>query len=268
MLCLCVASLLCAPLAAQDDEPAQPTREQIRLNKKALDFLRSGQREAAVDAFRQSLAEGELNITWLNLGRALLKGGQCAEAREAFGHVRGAPQVKKPAPEKVEAALSRFMGELETTCSAFLSLDCEPAEARVSINGAPMEACPSAAVRVDAGELSVYAEASGVSLTERKTIAVGETAYLRLDLKRLMQPDVIEGGGASGEVKEGGIGWIWVGVGALSFGGGVAVDNLPASSRNATFEALDLAPVGLYVLGAAALIYGLASGFGDTPTSR
>lgn len=51
--------------------------------------------------------------------------------------------------------------------------------------------------------------------------------------------------------------WWWFGGAALALGGGLALDLIPDSGRNAQLDALDFAPLGLYVLSAAALTWGL-----------
>jgi tetratricopeptide (TPR) repeat protein len=49
----------------------------------------------------------------------------------------------------------------------------------------------------------------------------------------------------------------WIAGGAALIGGGVLLDTLPDSGHNGTFEATDLVPVGLYLVGVAAVAIGI-----------
>ena len=49
----------------------------------------------------------------------------------------------------------------------------------------------------------------------------------------------------------------WIAGGAARIGGGVLLDTLPDSGHNGTFEATDLVPVGLYLVGVAAVAIGI-----------
>ena len=50
---------------------------------------------------------------------------------------------------------------------------------------------------------------------------------------------------------------LWLGAGAALVGAGLLLDTVPASSQNDSLEALDFAPVGLYVAGLAAVAVGV-----------
>ena len=90
-----------------------PTETQKQLNRQAYQKMADGSYEAAIDLYLQSIEKGPLNVTWLNLGRAYQKSGQCADAYAAFENVSSAPRVEKPSPEVVADTLERFREQLE-----------------------------------------------------------------------------------------------------------------------------------------------------------
>jgi hypothetical protein len=131
---LWVLMLLCcgAGWAQGDDGFANPNESQMQLYKDGSTAFQAEQYEDAVRLFKASLVVGELNITWLNLGRAQFKLGRCLEAREAFAKVRTAPKVRNPAPEAVMVRLNEYLVDLEASCKDGISA---PPEAVVCVEG-------------------------------------------------------------------------------------------------------------------------------------
>mgnify|MGYP002633194949 CR=1 FL=1 len=102
ILCLAalLAALVCAtPAAAQDF--ASPSDTQIKLYEEGAAAFQAGEFEKAVRLFQASIDLGPLNLTYLNLGRALFRLDRCEEARDALDKARSAPRVANPPPEAV-----------------------------------------------------------------------------------------------------------------------------------------------------------------------
>jgi tetratricopeptide (TPR) repeat protein len=103
--------------AEQVDGPVEPTEEQKALNDKGVKALIAKDYERAVALLNESLALGEFNITYLNLGRAYQKLGQCEEARNAYLSAVSAPAVEEPAQRIVDAKADQYLTELEEECA-------------------------------------------------------------------------------------------------------------------------------------------------------
>jgi uncharacterized protein YjeT (DUF2065 family) len=51
--------------------------------------------------------------------------------------------------------------------------------------------------------------------------------------------------------------WTWVAIGGAAVAGGLALDLLPSSARNHSFDVLDLVPLILYAAGGSAILAGV-----------
>jgi tetratricopeptide (TPR) repeat protein len=113
------ASLLLAlasPAVAHAEEFAQYSAEQQKLNEQGVRAIISKDYALAVAVLEESTALGELNITYLNLGRAYQKLGDCKAAREAYAKAKTAPKVEAPAPRVVDKKLDEYTAELTAAC--------------------------------------------------------------------------------------------------------------------------------------------------------
>lgn len=104
--------------------PVEPSAGQKTLNDEGVQALIAKDYERAVALLNESLALGELNITYLNLGRAYQKLGQCVEAKKAYLNAVSAPVVEEPAQRIVDAKADQYLAELEEECAD--ELDAEP----------------------------------------------------------------------------------------------------------------------------------------------
>ncbi|MGM0557751.1 MAG: hypothetical protein ACQEVA_15310 [Myxococcota bacterium] len=102
----------------------EPSEGQKTLNDEGVQALIAKEYERAVALLNESLALGELNITYLNLGRAYQKLGQCVEAQKAYLNAVSAPAVKEPAQRIVDAKADQYLEELKQECGD--ELDTEP----------------------------------------------------------------------------------------------------------------------------------------------
>jgi hypothetical protein len=110
--------------AAADEKPKtnaqgliEPTEKQAELNTKAVEAITAKEYDKAIELLRESLEIGELNITFLNLGRAHQKLEECGSAKSAYLEALSAPQVEQPSPYLVDQKVEEYMTELEEQCT-------------------------------------------------------------------------------------------------------------------------------------------------------
>ena len=116
--------LLGAPDKASGQEPpaqttyAKPTDAQTSLNDDGVRAMIEGDYAGAVSLLERSIRLGEINVTYLNLGRAYQKLGRCAKAREALQKAKTAPAVADPPASEVRALADSYLAELDESCEA------------------------------------------------------------------------------------------------------------------------------------------------------
>ncbi len=130
---------------------ARPTQAQLELYMEGKKAFQDEDFSKAIDHFRASLMVGDMNITWLNLGRAFFKDGRCVEAREAFDKVAASPQVQDPSPVEVLAKLEEYRQELKTSCMGSLVVACAQQGVKISVDGGAARDCDGAAIELVAG---------------------------------------------------------------------------------------------------------------------
>lgn len=279
-----ITLLWSAPLAAQ----IAPTSEQKKLNRRAYESMAQGDHQDAIEAYLRSLELGELNVTWLNLGRAYQKSGECEKAFDAYDHVSDAPPVEKPGPEVVASSLERFRGELDEECPTQIVTRCSLArdepetQVFVTLDGAD-HPCGTT-IEVDEGTHVITA--TGEVGRKRRSVYVSRGESVVVEFEGL-QPssaapaaseDTSRGpdsrwtaGGEvdriSGELAPPAHNPVdWGGVALVS--GGVAVglvgtlfDGLlvtwPLYSRNFRVDAGDFIPIGIYTAGLTMAVVGI-----------
>jgi tetratricopeptide (TPR) repeat protein len=194
------------------------SRKQKQLNESGVKAIIDGDYEKAIELFNQSLELGELNVTYLNLGRAYAKLGRCNDALEKYDRMAVAPRVSSPTPEELYEILTRYRSELFDECPGKVILRCTPTTLLVSIDGAEPMPCPSAAIELLPGEHTFVA-----TLDEQRSETKAETkgmstSYVDVELDfpqqfssseppPLVHPD-------QGSSVMGLVGWTGVGLGA------------------------------------------------------
>lgn len=118
-----VTLAMLAPLCVSAQEAAAPTEIQLKLYEEGASAFGAGEFEKAVRLFRASNDLGPLNVTYLNLGRALYRLGRCDEARDALDAARTAPQVAEPTPAAVLDKIVEYSLDLA---------DCRPTKDEVA----------------------------------------------------------------------------------------------------------------------------------------
>lgn len=140
-----------APDAHAQEKFAAPSEAQVQLYVKAIEAIDADNFEEAIDLLKSSLALGELNIIYLNLGRAYFKNGQCDEAEAAFAKVLTSPKIAEPSPDTIAATLEEFRGDL-SQCPGTVEVACSPGSLTVSIDGAAPVPCAEAPFLLPPGE--------------------------------------------------------------------------------------------------------------------
>lgn len=114
----------------QDSQPAEtfanPSDEQMELNDDAVRAIVEGDYAAAVALLEEARSLGELNVTFLNLGRAYQKLGQCDNALEALDKALTAPRVRQPPPDFVIKKVAAYRAELDEQCAASQPVEAPP----------------------------------------------------------------------------------------------------------------------------------------------
>jgi len=143
------------PLPEPPDDPpptVEPSDAQLELNALAVQASREGDNEKAIDLFTASLALGDLNVTWLNLGRAYATAGQCEDALEAYDTVPFVPRVPNPPHSQVHDILVGYRDELiDEQCAGTLDLACEPPGMEIFLDDRVIP-CPDAPMTISWGE--------------------------------------------------------------------------------------------------------------------
>ncbi len=237
-----LAALLAAMLAlgpshafAQDapeaqDEGVTPTDAQQDYNDQGVILIQDGKYKQAIASFRSSLSLGELNITYLNLGRAYFRLDRCLEAREAYDAVKSAPKVKSPTAAEIGEILQRFEAEYGEACSATIAISCE-GDPMVAVNDQPARSCSEvSAWPVVPGEHSVTAKYDEGEVTETLTVAARGAKPVSFATPEVVEekPDPVVAKPAPKPQDSGTPVYVWItlGVGAALVAGGIVMDQV------------------------------------------
>ena len=222
-----VALIVCVGLsqeASAQDNFAEPSAEQMQLYESGFEAFKEGQWDKATERFEASLRIGEMNITYLNLGRSLHKAGHCLEARARYDKVSTAPQVRNPSPIQVLDKLDEYRRELDD-CPGKLSVQCSaPAIVATVKKKGPVECGGS--INLPPGDYEVVGTVGDKSVTKKVQVKAIDEVFVML---------TIDGIGALGDEKDppggsggggGGLkvaGWVAVGLGVAALGAGGAL---------------------------------------------
>lgn len=256
---------------------AKPSDAQLQMNKKAVNAVVAKNYQKAINLFQGSLELGKLNITYLNLGRAHQKAGNCREAYDAFKKAiaKDTPKLKKPTPERVKERAKRYMEELKRTCPGQLVIECSPEDMEIFIDNEGPKKCREKPYSVPPGKVVVKGEAYKQDVTTTVDIKAIEQKKIKLTIpepdedKQKEGPKVkkervyVRGPGVrkqppkkpKDKVTEG----IWIGLGTAVIGGAVYADNYPAYANNGEFDIQDTFGTAGYVTGGIILLYGLTN---------
>lgn len=169
-----------------DEELVEPSETQQEYNDRGVILTQDRKYKEAIALFRSSLSLGELNITYLNLGRAYFRLDRCLDAREAYDAVVRAPKVKVPTPQEIGEILARFEEEYAERCSATVEMTCE-GDPMVRVDDEPARTCSSlSGWPVTPGEHTVVATYGAGDVEKTVTIEGGATQAVAFE-----EPEVV-----------------------------------------------------------------------------
>ncbi len=255
-----------------ESKTVTPTAAQLELNDAGVQAIIAENYTLAIKLFDSSLALGPINITYVNRGRALQHAGKCEQAEESYEAAYSAPAMAEPSAANVAATIERYRAELREVCPGKVLLVCDPQTLSVSIDGKDLGACPQEPIELSKGEHHIRGTSKGKSV--ETVVDIAPFKLRRLSLKLDMDVQVtagIQGSESSESVRplavedsvsaSGGrsssAGYWLLGSGVALLGGGIVMDNVPESSKNSTYDHVDVVPVGMYVGGALLAIYGV-----------
>jgi tetratricopeptide (TPR) repeat protein len=226
-----LASLVApSPLVAQEApevETVEPSPAQVQLYEKAFEAFHKEDYPRAIELFRSALALGELNLLYLNLGRAHFRAGQCAEAEAAFEEALTAPAVSNPPPKELAARLSTFRADLDRGCPGALALRCTPEGVQVRIDDqGEWRACER--IEVPAGFHKVEARLGAARQERVVEVKARADAPVELVFDAAMMADAAPGAGPWP--------WVLVGSGAALLGGALFLDQVTLDDSIEAFE--------------------------------
>lgn len=240
---------LAPALVSAEEGEVEATQTQLDLNDRGVQAIGEEDYDSAIRLFEASIDIGELNITYLNLGRAYQYRGDCQEAQRYFNAALEAPAIERPGPAQIAEAVERFKAELEEECVGYLEVVCEPGNAPLFIDGEGPEWCDLGAPReLSPGRYELELRLDEESDQAAVEISVGKshTAHLRVEgmdddegMDHLDEMPEVAGGNSPR-------GWIYSGVGVAALGAGIAMDNIPDDARSNEVNSVNLAAVGMY----------------------
>lgn len=183
LLWFCAALCFVTRAAAQ---PVTPSETQYNLYTEGAEAFQSGEYEKAATLFKASLSLGELNITYLNLGRTYFRLGQCTEANASYAKALTAPQVAQPSPAQVLSKVEEYRMELASVCPPTILVRCSEKNAEVFVNAMGPLPCDGAPVKVLPGEHVVQVR-SGERKT-KKTVSIASMEQATVEL--VLPPEV------------------------------------------------------------------------------
>ncbi len=222
-------------IALQTAPQAQGSLEaQLQLNEQGYEASAQGDHEKAARLFRASLDLGELNITYLNLGRSLSKLGRCQEAIKAYNNVEKAPPVEAPSPAQIQEVLTKFRADLTEGCPAEVTVVCKPATMTIQVDDQKPQLCPAKPLLLAPGKHRIVG-----LLDERRTEEISlttkslDTLSVALELKPVITDNVEPPSTRETIVVTPGplAGWIMLGVGGVALTTVMVIDLLVLQPR-------------------------------------
>ena len=174
---------------------AEPSEAQLEMNEKGVKAIVDGDFDKAARLFQASIDLGKLNITYLNLGRALQKARRCREAKQAYLNVKkdATPKVKNPPPFEISSRAEQYLAELERTCPGEVEVTCQPEDladdVQLFINTRGPKSCDSSPFEVPAGEVVVKGVLGEQTLEKVATVEPVELASVSLTFEQPAKAD-------------------------------------------------------------------------------
>jgi hypothetical protein len=174
---------------------AEPSEAQLEMNEKGVKAIVDGDYDKAARLFQASIDLGKLNITYLNLGRALQKAQRCREAKNAYLDVKkeATPKVQNPPPFEISSRAEQYLAELERKCPGEVEVTCKPddlsEDIQLFINTRGPKACNADPFEVPPGEVVVKGVLGEQTIEEVATVDPVELASVTLTFERPPEPE-------------------------------------------------------------------------------
>lgn len=179
-----IVALVLVPneLRAQDNVFVEVTQDQWDRTNQAVNDLVLGNHDKAIAAFEALLAENEVNVLYLNLGRAHAKAGHCQEADAAYRKVATAPILRNPSPQEVNKLLEKYRQELTTTCPGTVIVVCQPADMQLQIDEGALTPCTGKGIPVEAGRHTLTGVVGKRKVTQKLLVEGMKTVTVNLSM--------------------------------------------------------------------------------------
>ncbi len=219
LVVLYVLCALCSTSYAQAKAGAKqpvvtPSDAQSSLNDEGVRAMVKGDYAGAVAILERSIRLGEINVTYLNLGRAYQKLGQCDRARAALEKAKTAPAVADPSADEVSSVADDYLDELAKQCAGKFSSEHAVAGAK------------------DEAHQPDDATATSPKQTQATNAAPGDAHHSQP--AGSLAPD---GGAAADSGGANVLGWSTTITGAVLIGGGIAMHFAAQSKRSEVLDA-------------------------------
>ncbi len=169
------------PTTAQaQDEIVTPSETQYKLYQEGAEAFQAGQYDKAVDLFRASLRLGELNITYLNLGRSLFRLGKCKEASEAYAKALTSSKIANPTPMQVLQKVEKYRDELTQGCPSSVVVECSENSAEIYVNAMGPLPCDGSPVTLLPGDHVVRGSHNGIEDSHEFSLRPMEQVTVKL----------------------------------------------------------------------------------------
>lgn len=258
-MALCISALLVSPaLFAQE---RAPTQAQLELNQEGVQAIIAENYDEAIRLLDASITLGALNITHANLGRAHQRAGNCAEAEANYIAALTSPYVANPSRSQISETVESHRAELREVCPGTLNIVCEPEQMEIFINDEGPFSCAGLTRDLEANTYTLRGILGTQETSESVKIESMETTLLQLVIEPSSNGDVRYTIMEIPIAEKASPNWLpggyWLAGAGATLITGVLLDTLPAYANDGQVTFHDYIPIGFYVVGAGALIYGI-----------
>ena len=178
---LCVLAALPSSADAQGENVVL-TEKQIEYFVKAGKALESGEQDQAIEYYNLAIKQGEANVLYAALGRALYRKGRCAEADVAYEKALSAPTVAEPPPASVREKIEEYRIGLRVECPGMLAIKCSPTDMKVRVSGGARRSCEDFPIELKPDFYRIEGSAGGEIVESEVKIVGMETATVELTI--------------------------------------------------------------------------------------
>lgn len=175
-----------------------PSDTQIQLYSEGAQAFQQEDYPKAIRLFKASLDLGELNITYLNLGRAYFKSGECKEAERHYALALTSPQIAEPTPAQVQAKVEEYRRDLQSQCPGAVTVQCDPAGMMLEFDGEAPVACRAEPWPLKPGRHVIIGQAGGQTAIQKVDVVAMQPATVTLKIEPKAEVTPPPGGGTSG----------------------------------------------------------------------